>query len=362
MNLKKLFLFLFLPTITILILFIKFPKITELIYSSTIYIFISKILSLLFGYIPFSVAEIILILLIFISIYFLIHIIIIAIKYKKNSIPKLKIYIINLIKIFLLLYSSFLILWGYNYHRNTFSEIQHIKIEPSSLNDLENLCLFLLITSKNLRQDINENPDGTMKLNGTITNMLKRTPLGYKNIPHSYKKLSTNFGYPKNLLSSKIFSYTGISGFFFPFTGEANVNSNTPLCYLPHTAAHELAHQIGYARENEANFIGYLVCKYHPDKDFQYSGYLTSLISSMNALYKNDHKKYTTIRKQYPDIINKDIESISKYYQKYEGKIESISSSINNTYLRTNNQSSGIKSYGEVVDLLLAEYKNNTDK
>ena len=53
-------------------------------------------------------------------------------------------------------------------------------------------------------------------------------------------------------------SYLGISGIFIPFTCEANVNATLPDWEIPFTACHELAHQRGFAREDEANYVGYL--------------------------------------------------------------------------------------------------------
>ena len=50
-------------------------------------------------------------------------------------------------------------------------------------------------------------------------------------------------------------------GYYNPFTGEAQVNTNVPAFVIPFTTCHEMAHQIGYASESEASFVGFLVIR-----------------------------------------------------------------------------------------------------
>jgi len=84
-----------------------------------------------------------------------------------------------------------------------------------------------------------------------------------------------------NTVRSNVLSWHRRS--LFPFTGEANVNISMPHTSIPFTACHEMAHQIGFAREDEANFIAYIACKNHPSPDFQYSGILSALINATNT-------------------------------------------------------------------------------
>ena len=149
-----------------------------------------------------------------------------------------------------------------------------------------------------------------------------------------------------------------INGIYSPFTGEANININPPRVLLPFTICHEMAHQRGFARENEANFISYLACIYHPDNNFQYAGYLRALDYSMFQLYKYDKVKYDAIKIKYTDEIKSDLHIVYKYREKYKGTVvQKTSHNINNNYLKANNQNDGVRSYGRVVNLLIADYK-----
>ena len=157
-------------------------------------------------------------------------------------------------------------------------------------------------------------------------------------------------------------SYEGISGFYFPFTGEPNVNIDIPASIIPCTVCHEMAHQRGFAREDEANFISYLVCSINPDVTFQYSGTLLALINSMNSLYKYAPQKYKTLIATYSKGLNRDLLELDQYWNYYEGPLEKLSTKINNTYLKANLQKNGVFSYGRMVDLLLAENRRQYKK
>ena len=140
---------------------------------------------------------------------------------------------------------------------------------------------------------------------------------------------------------------------------EANINICAPAPSLPSIVAHEMAHQRGYARENEANFISFLACVYNPYTEFKYSGFLLALTYSMNALRKEDLISYKNLITLYSDGLSRDITYINKFWKRYEGPIEKFSTDVNNAYLKANNQKDGIKSYGKMVDLLIAYYMEN---
>lgn len=151
----------------------------------------------------------------------------------------------------------------------------------------------------------------------------------------------------------------GITGIYSPFTGEANLNTAPPPVFLPFTMCHEMAHQRGYAREDEANFIAYLVCKNHEDAEFRYSGYLMAFQYAMNKLYTYSPEKFQTLRSQISEGIKRDLVANRNFWHQYQDTVaEKVSTKINDTFLKANRQSDGVHSYGRMVDLLIAEYEN----
>lgn len=357
--LKKLYLILFLP-LAILISYIasKSPSIVEKLYSNTIYRFLGQTLSNITGVFSFSVGEL---LFVSIIIFFISLIIISIIKAVKNSKKAIYIFanlLLNMIIFISIAYFSFIIVWGLNYHRLPFSQIAMLDTKPTSISELVNLCEDLIERGNALRENVKVDSSGVTRLSLSQEDVFINAFKGYEKASKIYTELGGSYGRPKGVLLSRGLSISGISGIYFPFTSEANVNTDIPGFMLPCTTAHEMAHQRGFAREDEANFISYLTCNSHPNVDFQYSGTLLAIIHSMNTLYKYDKEKYIELRQTYSEGILRDLKFLSKFWEAYEGPVERASSKLNNAYLKSNYQEDGIYSYGRMVDLLLAEYRS----
>lgn len=340
-------------------MFKTIPKIIESLYSMGIYKFISILLSIITGLFPFSIAEI--------GIYFILILFlyktIILIKNLIRGKVVIKSYrsLLKLLKKALIstsiIYFAFLFIWGLNYYRMPFSETSGIKVTQYSKAELEKLCLYLIEQANALREKVEENNLGIMTIPKGKKWVLENAYLGFNNISDVYNTLSGQYGKSKPIMLSKLMCYTGIAGIYFPFTGEANVNINVPYPNLPSTVTHEMAHQRGYAREDEANFIAYLASVSNPYIEFKYSGTLLALTHSISALYKEDKESCEKLKSKFSKGLLRDINYINSFWQKYEGPVEKASTELNNAYLKANNQKDGIKSYGRMVDLLIACYK-----
>jgi hypothetical protein len=266
-------------------------------------------------------------------------------------------FILNTLAFISIGYFIFITIWGLNYHRLPFSDISGLDTKPTSIDELVMLCDDLIDHGNELRSKIQKDSSGVMNLSYNNATAFANASLGYEKASNIYPELGGNYGQPKGVTLSKGMSMAGISGMYFPFTCEANVNIEIPDSMIPCTASHEMAHQRGFAREDEANFIAYLTCNMHPDVQFQYSGTLLALIHSMNTLYKYDKEKYLELHKKYDKGMLKDLLFINEFWQSYEGPVEKASSKLNNAYLKSNYQDDGIQSYGRMVDLLLAHYR-----
>ncbi|TCO79402.1 DUF3810 domain-containing protein [Marinisporobacter balticus] len=338
------------------------PLFIEKIYSNYLYRFIGQSLSIIFGFLPFSIFEFMLLFLLFFIVWKIIGIILKIIKEKSHR-KYLVIHFLTNIFIFIsIAYFLFIVLWGLNYYRLPFSKIAKLDVKPASSMELEIVCEDLIDRTNKLRNMVHENKDGIMNLSTSYVDMFNRASKGYEIAIHIYPELSGKYGNPKGVVFSQALSFAGIGGIYSPFTGEANVNIAMPDSILPSTACHEMAHQRGFAREDEANYIAYLACNMHPDVDFQYSGTLLALIHSMNALFRYDPEKYIILHKSYSKGLLQDLSAIKTFWQQYEGPIERASSEINNAYLKSNRQNDGVQSYGRMVDLLIAEYRLKMSK
>ena len=153
-------------------------------------------------------------------------------------------------------------------------------------------------------------------------------------------------------------SYQKLQGEYSPFTIEANYNGDMPDTDKPSTVCHELSHLKGFMREDEANFIAYLACRASDSAAFRYSGALLAYIYSGNALYKENPERMIAIRDRLCGQARADLAEHNCYWRSFDGAVADISDKMNDTYLRANAQTDGVKSYGRMVDLLLAERRN----
>lgn len=161
-------------------------------------------------------------------------------------------------------------------------------------------------------------------------------------------------GPAKPLRSSVLFSWLGIGGFYFPFTGEANINVDAPPWQLPHTIAHEKAHQRFVASENEANFHGWLACIWSDDPFVRYGGWMFAQRQVLRALASTDAVLFSrTIRRRLPGV-QRDVDIAHAFWTGYDGPLERVGDAINNTYLRINAVPGGIRSYSRSVELIVA--------
>lgn len=358
-NYKWKFLSLTLIPLAILIkrIMANYPEFTEYVYSRGIYKFIMHPVSILMGLIPFSVAEIALIILVIYIPLRLIYLIIKAIRKRKGII--LLQFLANLVLIGSLWFFVQTMVWNINYERLPYSELAGVTVQDSSVEDLDALCRWLVDNTNKLREQVSEDQNGVMFVEGGYKSVLKRAANGYEAIEHKYPFLGGEYGPPKPVLLSKLMSHTNIIGVYSCLTGEANIDIDIPYFDLASTAMHEMAHQRGFAREDEANYIAYTACMAHPDVDFKYSGSVMALQYSMNALYTESTERYFAIADNFSPGYLRDLEADRVYWKQFQGITKEVANKMNDTYLKLNGEKDGVKSYGRMIDLLLAEHKNS---
>jgi len=322
-------------------------------YSTRIYPILAQSISFVSGLVSFSLGEIILILTVFLlMMYTLLNVIKII---RQKSLKFLKDYIINLTVIASLLYFFFVLFCGINYYRYEFTTYSGLEVKESSKQELIELCDSLINDANELRKKLNTDENGIATLDDdNFYDTSKRAQSSFNNISNKYEVLKGNYPMPKPVLFSRAMSHMQITGVFLPFTFESNVNVDIPSYQIPATMCHELVHIRGFMREDEANFLSYLTCISSGYDDFSYSGTMLALSYSMNALYSEDYDAFVKLHEKYSEGVKRDMKYTGDYWEQFQTKIAEISHNINDTYLRANNQVDGVKSYGRMVDLLLA--------
>ncbi|MBP1926388.1 hypothetical protein J2Z76_002253 [Sedimentibacter acidaminivorans] len=354
---KRLMIILLMPIAFILTQIAKYNINFAEFYSIKIYPVFAQSIGFVTGFFPFSIAEILLILSVILLISYTVLTFIKSLI--KKTIKLLKNYIINLGVVVSLLYFLFVLFCGMNYYRYEFTAYSGFEIKKSSKQELIQLCDDLINDANEYRKKIGSDTNGVAALSDdNIYETSRRVQYSFNSISNSYDVLKGNYPRPKPILFSRAMSYTQITGVFFPFTFESNVNVDIPSYQIPATMCHELVHMRGFMREDEANFVSYLTCISSGYDDFAYSGTMLALTYSMNALYLEDYHAFVQLYEKYSKDVKLDMAYTSTYWEQFQTRIAKISHNVNNTYLKANNQVDGVKSYGRMVDLLVAMQRN----
>lgn len=248
-----------------------------------------------------------------------------------------------------LLLFSYTVHCGVNYYAVPFSSYAGLETGLHTKEELEALCRFLV-------EKVNENVT-TQAYRDQKTEWREEGIRAMGRAAEQYDCLGGYYPEPKEVACSYILSVQQLCGIYSPFTIEANFNGDMPDYNIPHTICHELSHLKGFMREDEANFIGYFACVSSENQAFRYSGYLMGWVYAGNALAKADMETYMELRQQLDPQAEKDLQENNRFWDRYEGKVAEAANQWNDTYLKMNDQTDGVQSYGRVVDLMLAYYE-----
>jgi hypothetical protein len=307
------------------------PEKTEKYYSQGFYKIVMQPVSRLSGIFPFSIAEVLIFLAILYILTRLVYLTVKAIRLRSWStfLPFLS----NVVLAVSLCFFIQTVIWSINYERLSFADNADIQVQDSSVDELEAMCRLLIRNTNALREKVKEDENGVMKIDGGFKTIADRANLGYTAIQANYPFLGGQYGPPKPVFLSKPMSGTNIIGVYACFTGEANVDIDIPAMEIPSTAMHEMAHQRGFAREDEANYIAYATCMAHPDIEFKYSGSVLALQYSMNALYSADSGRYFELFRSYSPAYLRDLKYEQAYWNKFRGMTRKVADKINDSYL-----------------------------
>jgi hypothetical protein len=253
------------------------------------------------------------------------------------------------------LYLVFLLAWGLNYQRPPLTTLAGLDRLGGSPAELRALSADLIADANALRAGLPEDAQGVMRLPDGRRAALDAAHEGLRQAASRLPALAGPRVRPKPSLFSFLLSRLGIAGIFVPFTGEAHVNAWLPDADVPFAASHELAHQRGLAREDEANYAAAVSCRAHHAPEFRYSGALLSSAYVQAALASADRPAAAALEGTRSPAVQRDLRALAEWSKRYRSRLTDVSERVNDTYLRSQGQELGVRSYGAMVDLLLAE-------
>ena len=262
--------------------------------------------------------------------------------------------ILSLICLGLSVWCFYCFFWGVNYYADGFQDKSGIYAEGATVDELERVAKYFAEELAACADDVARSEDGVFAVDRD--EIFAYSPRVYDEIARKFPFLVNDDRVPKKMVFSRLFSAMNFTGFYTPFTGESNLNVDSPACLLPANITHELAHQRGIASEQECNFLAIAAATSCDNSSYRYSGYLMGYIHLSNALYRADRERWEGVYALLPATVIADLRYHSAYWAQFEGPTATVSKKIYDTTLKGYGQTDGIQSYGTVVDLLVAYY------
>lgn len=327
-----------------------FPEFVENYYSNGLYVWISKLMRYSFGSIPFSVGD----LLYTLSILYILRWLI---KNRKRIIKDTKHWFLEVCTGLSFAYIAFHVLWAFNYYRLPLHITLNLE-DDYTTEELNNVIDYLIIETNTAHSKLN--PQDTLKIEfpNTKAEIIDKIPQGFVELQKTFPELKYNPASIKSSVYSTPLTYMGFSGYLNPFTNEAQVDILVPKYKLATTGSHEVAHQLGFAAENEANFIGGLAAMQNPDPYMTYSGKAFVLRHCLYELYRRDFEAYEEKKKLLFKGVLKNYQEVQDFWKAYQNPLEPIFATTYDTFLKANNQTKGMESYSYVVALFVNYFEN----
>ncbi len=246
-------------------------------------------------------------------------------------------------------------LWNLHYSRPAFTALSGLRTQPADSAILARTFERMTDAVNAARADVAEDENGVMRLRQDIRTTFARAATGYDALAVRFPFLEGQYGSPKPVVLSPLMSYTRIIGLYTVTTAEANIDVDIPDPEIPFTALHEMAHQRGIAREDEANAVAWFASRVHPDAEYRYSGALQAWIYASNALRTADPASWERISSRLADGVRRDLAAQSSYWSRFDSVVDKVAEKANDAWLKSNGQKDGTRSYGRMLDLIIAE-------
>ena len=326
-----------------------FPEFIEKYYSNGLYLVISKISRTTFGITSISIGDLIYGIVLFLVFRWFWNM-------RKTWKTNWKDNVLKVLSFASVFYFLFHFLWATNYHRVKLFEKMEIDKEYS-IEELEAFTLKLIKKTNVIHQQITQNDSVKVVVPYSTQEIFDLSVKSYSLLEKEY----SFFGYEQESIKPSLISvplsYMGFGGYLNPFTNEAQVNDCLPKYNFPTTTLHEMAHQIGYASESEANFIGFLASIKSEDIYFKYSGYSFAVKHCLRNLERIEEGR----SEKFLPFINlgilENFEESKQFHEEYKTFVEPIFKTFYDNFLKFNQQKDGLEGYSKFVGLMIGMEK-----
>ena len=324
-------------------------------FNATVSQFLRHALAKCCSLVPFSIAEWVILCVPVI----LIAVVLGAIKYTKGSFKRMLGFLFRLFAAVCLILCLFVWTFAPGYAATGIDK--KLDLERKEVSELDLLRSILALTEEvnELSYEVIPLESGSTVMPYSMAELNHKLLIAYERFASDTEILTTYSSKVKPVFASKFLSYSHITGIYTFPTGEANINVDFPDYTIPFTMAHELAHQRGIAREDEANFVAYLVCMKSSDPYIRYSATLSLWEYMMNAMYTTNQVYHGMFLKIISQTVQDEEAAYAAFYRQYaDNTLAEVNDFVNDTYLKSQGAKEGNRSYNLVVDLAVAYFKS----
>ena len=250
--------------------------------------------------------------------------------------------------------------WGLSYHAGDLSEDLRLDVSSYNLEELTEATEYYRDKAMELASQVKRDANGNVSFE-EFEVLAEKAGEGFRILTYQkhYPVFAGSRLPVKKLGWADLYSSMGITGVTFGLTGEAAVNPQIPDVTIPFTMAHEMAHRMCIANERDANFAGFLACSVNPDLEFQYSAYFMAYRYCYNALAGVNHPSAAAaaarVKSGVSKMLQQDMDDYTHFFNSKKNDVATdFADTMNDTYLKTSGDESGIYSYGQVCDLLVS--------
>ncbi|MCI0339349.1 MAG: DUF3810 domain-containing protein [Acidobacteria bacterium] len=337
------------------------PSIVEVVYSQKIYHFVSRSLSIINRIFTFSVGEVFLVALVIWFILWALWYMRRAFRGESRFFDVIKLLLLHMLWSFAVLYFIFLMFWGLNFQRMPIADTWGLERRPARSDELQAIGARIVDGINRNYRDASEGQDWARSSTLPVTRQRLNQALetSFQNTTLLQEASQGGLGIPKSLYFTRMAGYMGYSGIYMPFTGEPTINDTIPPAELPFAMANQKAHQRGFAREDEANFVAYVICTNADDPYVRYSGYL----HGVKVLDVIERAGISGLKGSIGPGPSADLDASRQFWATVKNPdISSMSTQLLSAYLRLNRVRSGVANYDEDIPLIIGFYLKNSGR
>ena len=225
-------------------------------------------------------------------------------------------------------------IYGLNLYAGPIEDDLRLDMKDYTQSELEDAAVFYRDMANKLAVQVSRDESG-VPVYSDFETLAAVTGDGYRKLARerSFSIFGGDYTPVKKLGWAGLYTAQEKTGVTVALTGEAAVNPDIPGYALPFAMAHEMAHRLCIAREDEADFSAFLACAENESVEYQYSGYFMAYRICRAALLSVDEAAAAAIDEGVCPELAQDLEALGDFFLKNRDEgLTSLVATVTDTY------------------------------